>query len=101
MTGRCTCKGCATGEHGAYTQLLHTAQQDQDPGHRQQAMDVVSLAAPYVGAGADAMCGPALERLYPKQASQPPNTAMQNIADIIGRYRAEAQAIINAHIAKA
>jgi hypothetical protein len=101
MAGRCTCTGCATDRHGAYTVLLHSAQNDTDPGHRQQAMDVITLAMPYSHSGADALAAPALDRLYPEQPSQPPNTATQNIADIIGRYRAEAQAIINQHIAKA
>jgi len=100
MPGRCACAGCTTGHHGAYTQLLHTAQQDQDPAHRQQAMDVITLAMPYSHAGADALAAPALERLYPKDTSQPTGSAMQNVQAITDRYRAEAQAIIDQHTAR-
>lgn len=62
MSSRCQCRYCAS---SAFTQLLHSAQADEDAAHRQQAMDVIAWAAPYASTGADALVKPHLARLYP------------------------------------
>lgn len=62
QANRCQCRYCA---RSPFTQLLHTAQADEDTSHRQEAMDVISWAAPYAGTGAGALVKPHLNRLYP------------------------------------
>lgn len=69
MPGRCQCAGCASGQNGGYSQLVHTAQADDDIAHRQLAMSAIADIAPMAGtAEADALAVLVLDLYYGDEA---------------------------------
>jgi hypothetical protein len=82
----CDCRACAA---SAYVRLLHSAQRDQDAGHRRQAMDYLATIGPMAGSiGADGSCpgdsaaAPMLATLYPDDKPQPGPPVQDVIAEI-------------------
>lgn len=100
MAGRCGCTGCATGAYGAYVQLLHSAQADQDGAHRQLAMAAIGRIAPFAGgsntATVDGLAQPHLDRLYPPPPSAPP-VIPPEVQQILDECRARTDTLIAAY----
>lgn len=85
---------------GEYAELVRLAQADDDPQHRQQAMDAIATAAPYVSfhgnSPADTIAAAAIARLYPKPTPGPPDDIAVTIAAIEADARARIEQIIAA-----
>lgn len=96
MATPCDCRACAP---SPYVRLLHSAQQDQDIEHRQQAMDYLAKIGPMAGTiGADGHCpgdqlaAAMLDRLYPADPQPDPRAV---IAQIEARAQAAFTAIVD------
>jgi len=104
MSARCTCPGCASGRHGTYVRLLHTAQADQDQAHRQQVWDALAPFAPLAGGSnlaADAAAAAVLARFYPEQhpPAEPAGPSMPpEIAAILAEGRDRTTALIAGYV---
>jgi len=83
---------------GEYAELVRLAQADDDPQHRQLAMDAIATAAPYIGfhgnSPADTIAAAAIARLYPKPEPGTQDAAAATIAAIEAEARAKIEQII-------
>lgn len=83
---------------GEYAELVRLAQADDDPAHRQQAMNAVATAAPYVSfhgnSPADVIAAAAIMQLYSKPKPGTPDGVAATIAAIEAEARARIEEII-------